>query len=544
MPGGVVTTPTNSDRVEAPVTFKAYVLCAFAAFGGIFFGYDSGYISGVLGMNYFIHLFTGLSIPGPGASAAEIAAFVLPSWQKSLITSILSAGTFIGALMGGDLADLLGRRNTIIGGCCVFMVGVALQTASTGYKLASSLVGGRVLSGIGMGIVTAIIILYMAEIAPRKVRGAIISAYQFFITVGLLLGAVLDYATEGRNDTGSYRIPIGLQGLWAIILAVGLSFLPESPRYYVTQGRQDEAARSLARARGQPVDSDYIREELAEIVANYEHEKALIPSETYWSSWLSCFSGDLRSPGSNVRRVILGTSLQMMQQWTGVNFVFYFGTTFFQSLGVTTNPFLLSIATNIVSVLSTPLSWYAIEKWGRRPLLIWGAVGMTVCEFITAILGVAAESSQTILKVQVAFICIYIFFFSTTWGPAAWVCVGEIFPIPIRSRGVALSTASNWLWNCIIAVITPFMVDTDRGNLGSKVFFIWGSLCLLCIAYAYFFIWETKGLTLEQVDMLMEQVQSPRTSANWRPHAFKTDHGLTVGTDVAVGGEKTQVEAV
>jgi SP family sugar:H+ symporter-like MFS transporter len=155
--------------------------------------------------------------------------------------------------------------------------------------------------------------------------------------------------------------------------AVGLSFLPESPRYYVTQGRQDEAARSLARARGQPVDSDYIREELAEIVANYEHEKALIPSETYWSSWLSCFSGDLRSPGSNVRRVILGTSLQMMQQWTGVNFVFYFGTTFFQSLGVTTNPFLLSIATNIVSVLSTPLSWYAIEKWGRRPLLIWGA---------------------------------------------------------------------------------------------------------------------------------------------------------------------------
>lgn len=88
---------------------------------------------------------------------------------------------------------------------------------------------------------------------------------------------------------------------------------------------------------------------------------------------------------------------------------------------------------------------------------------MTVCEFITAILGVAAESTQTILKVQVAFICIYIFFFSTTWGPAAWVCVGEIFPIPIRSRGVALSTASNWLWNCIIAVITPFMVDTDRG---------------------------------------------------------------------------------
>jgi len=117
---------------------------------------------------------------------------------------------------------------------------------------------------------------------------------------------------------------------------------------------------------------------------------------------------------------------------------------------------------------------------------------------------------------MIAFICIYIFFFATTWGPAAWVVIGEIFPLPIRSRGVALSTASNWLWNCIIAVITPYMVGEDKGNLGPKVFFIWGSLCAICFVYAYFLVPETKGLTLEQVDRMFEEV-APRQSGKWRP---------------------------
>jgi hypothetical protein len=120
-----------------------------------------------------------------------------------------------------------------------------------------------------------------------------------------------------------------------------------------------------------------------------------------------------------------------------------------------------------------------------------------------------------------------IFFFATTWGPAAWVVIGEIFPLPIRSRGVALSTASNWLWNCIIAVITPYMVGEDRGNLGAKVFFIWGSLCACCFVYAYFLVPETKGLTLEQVDRMFEEV-SPRKSAAWKPTTtFAQEMGVT-----------------
>lgn len=194
------------------------------------------------------------------------------------------------------------------------------------------LVVGRLVAGFGVGFVSAIIILYMSEIAPRKVRGAIVSGYQFCITIGLMLASCVDYGTQNRTDSGSYRIPIALQMLWALILAIGLFILPESPRYFVRKNQLEKAAHVLARVRGQPQDSDYIKQELAEIVANNEYEMQAMPQGGYFTTWMSCFKGSLFSPNSNLRRTVLGTSLQMMQQWTGVNFVFYFGTTFFQSV--------------------------------------------------------------------------------------------------------------------------------------------------------------------------------------------------------------------
>ncbi|KAF6230876.1 hypothetical protein HO173_010992 [Letharia columbiana] len=529
MPGGVVGLVATADtgRIEAPVTLKAYMMCAFAAFGGIFFGYDSGYINGVIGMNYFVHLYTGLDPNDPRFNAktgSDPGGFALPSWEKSLIVSILSAGTFFGALMAGDIADFTGRRTTIILGCIVFIIGVILQTASSTYGL---LVAGRLVAGFGIGFVSAIIILYMSEIAPKKVRGAIVSGYQFCITIGLLLASCVDYGTQNYTTTASYRVPIGLQMLWAIILATGLFFLPESPRYFVKRGKIDRAADVLGRLRGQPRDSEFVQTELAEIVANHEYELQMIPQGSYFTSWANCFKGSLWVQKSNLRRTILGTSLQMMQQWTGINFIFYFGTTFFQQLGTISNPFLIGLITTLVNVCSTPISFYTIERFGRRTLLVWGALGMVICEFIVAIIGTADGGNPTTVKAEIAFICIYIFFFASTWGPGAWVVVGEIYPLPIRSRGVALSTASNWLWNCIISVITPYMVDKDEGNLGPKVFFVWGALCVCCFIYAYFLIPETKGLSLEQVDRMMEET-TPRNSAKWVPHStFAAEMGLT-----------------
>ena len=505
----------STQRIEAPVTGKAYMMCAFAAFAGVLFGYDSGYIAAVLGMTRFRQDY-GKAI---GSNAEGGIVYGYRTWEKSLIVSILSAGTFVGALFSGYLADRIGRRLTIIlPGCGMFIVGVAIQVATPGVV---GLSVGRFIAGLGVGCVSAVNILYMSEIAPRKVRGAIVSAYQFAITIGIMLASCVGYATQGRQDSGAYRIPISIQFLWALILTGGLLMLPESPRYWVKKRRLDKAAKALSRVRGQPAESVYIEDELSEIVANCEYEMQL--GEV---SWMGCFSGGIFNLNSNARKVFIGVALQMMQQWTGINFIFYYNVTFFQQVQID-NAFLISMVTTVVNVASTPLAFYAIEKFGRRALLIYGAIGMCFCEFVIAIVGVSAPASKAANWVLIVFVCVYVFFFASTWGPTAWVVMGEIFHLPIRSKGVALSTASNWFWNCIIGVIIPYIVDEDKGNLGVKVFFVWGTTCAFCVLFAWAFVPETKGLTLEQVGRMMEETPAP-SSRRWRPDdTFADGYGFT-----------------
>merc|ERR1711977_642150 len=535
------------NRIEAPVTWKAYLMCAFASFGGIFFGYDSGYINGVLGSELFVH-----KVEGPTADA-------LSSSHQSLVVSILSAGTFFGALIAGDMADMIGRKWTVIFGCLIYMIGVIIQMITGAGNALAAIVTGRLVAGIGVGFESAIVILYMSEICPRKVRGALVAGYQFCITIGIMLASIVVYATEDRTDTGAYRIPIAIQFAWALILAGGLMTLPDSPRYFVKRGRLEQATIALSKLRGQPRDSEYVQVELSEIVANEEYERAIIPEAGWFSSWANCFKGSLWQSKSNLRRTILGTSLQMMQQWTGVNFIFYYSTAFLSSTGAISDPFLTSMIFTIVNVCSTPISFYTVERFGRRPLLIYGALGMLICQFIIAIVGITVGFNKTVVNeagetvarnisavnAQVAFIAIFIFFFASTWGPGAWVLIGEIFPLPIRSRGVGLSTASNWLWNTIIAVITPYMVGEDRGNMRSAIFFVWSGTCFCCLIYAILLVPETKGLSLEQVDQMLSET-SPRHSAKWRPTTtFAAEAGKIRGDarhfEDVEGDKKTEV---
>ncbi|CAN9198159.1 unnamed protein product [Alternaria alternata] len=504
------------DRIEAPVTVRGYLLCVFAAFGGILFGYDSGYINGVLGMDYFKQQFGG-----PSASEKAYNGHLYKTWEKSLIVSILSAGTFFGALTAGSIADWIGRRATIITGCAIFSLGVVLQVAASSVGV---LIPGRLIAGFGIGFVSAVIILYMSEVAPKRFRGAIVSGYQFCITIGLLLASVVDNGTKDRMDSSAYRIPIGLQWLFATVLGVGLFLLPESPRWYVKKGRHEDTARALGTLRGQAANSGYVRDELNELIANHEYERHM------QAGWADCFRGGWK-PSSNLRRVVLGMALQMMQQWTGVNFVFYYGSTFFKTVGIQ-NAFLVSMITTAVNVGSTPISFWTIEKFGRHALLIYGAVGMLVCEFSIAIVGTVDEGSKAAGLCLIVFTCIYIFFFASIWGPGAWVLIGEIFPLPIRAKGVALSTASNWFWNFVIGFITPYMVDETYGNMKAKVFFVWGATCTVCVLFAYFLVPETKGLSLEQVDRMLEET-TPRMSKKWIPHSLFEDRAGVSSLDTA-----------
>ena len=447
-------------------------------------------------MRYWLDTFsTGYMLDGRAAITAS---------QTSTIVSLLSAGTFFGSLTAAPTGDLLGRRLGLIVSCFVFIFGVILQTAATAIPL---FVAGRFFAGYGVGMVSALVPLYQSETAPKWIRGTIVGCYQLAITIGLFLAAIVDNGTKGRNDTGSYRIPVAVQFAWAIILITGMLILPETPRYKIKRGQHAQAAKSLARLRRLDADHPALVEELAEIQANHDYETSLGKA-----SYIDCLKGTLG------KRLITGCLLQSLQQLTGVNFIFYYGTSFFQQSGIT-NAFLITVATDVVNVGSTFPGLYMVEKWGRRPMLFWGAIGMFVCQYIVAITGTANPNGVTANKVLIAFVCIYIFFFASTWGPIAWVVTGELFPLKARAKCLSMTTASNWLLNWAIGYATPFLVNPGAGNanLGSKVFFIWGTFCLICAFFVYTLIYETKGLSLEQVDELYAKIPHAWNSTKFVP---------------------------
>lgn len=391
-------------------------------------------------------------------------------------------------------ADALGRRLGLVASVTVFCLGVILQTAATRIP---TFVAGRFFAGYGVGMISATIPLYQSETAPKWIRGAIVGCYQLAITIGLLLAAIVDNSTKNRTNTGAYRIPIAVQFAWAIVIYVGCIWLPETPRWYIKKGRPEKAAQSLSKLRRLDIDHPALVEELAEITANHEYELSLGKA-----TYADCFKGTLG------KRLATGCLLQALQQLTGVNFIFYYGTSFFQNSGIS-NPFVVSMITSCVNVASTFPGLYLVEKWGRRNLLLFGAIGMAVCQFIVAIIGtVVGTSNQSAQKALIAFVCIYIFFFACSWGPVAWVVTGEIFPLKVRAKSLSMTTASNWLLNFGIGYATPYMVNPGKGNanLGAKVFFIWGGFCFVCIFFVWAMIYETKGLSLEQVDELYAKV--------------------------------------
>ena len=373
--------------------------------------YDTGTIGGILAMPYWRKTFSTGYI-NPKDHLADVSAS-----QSSQIVSLLSAGTFFGALTAAPLADLTGRRIGLIVSTFVFIFGVILQTASIAIPL---FVAGRFFAGFGVGLISAIIPLYQSETAPKWIRGAIVGCYQLAITIGLLLAAIVDNATKDRDDTGSYRIPVAVQFAYGIILIVGMLILPETPRYHIKKGKNEAAAKALSRLRRLDIDHPALIEELSEIQANHEYEMSLGKA-----SYLDCCKGTLG------KRLATGCLLQSLQQLTGVNFIFYYGTSFFTNSGIK-NSFTVSVITSVVNVCSTFPGLYLVEKWGRRPLLLFGAVGMFVCQYIVAIVGTADPSSQVANKVLIAFVCIYIYFFASSWGPVAWVVTGELFPLKVN----------------------------------------------------------------------------------------------------------------
>jgi len=277
---------------KAPSHLRVFLIALFVAFGGFLFGYDCIIGGELLDVDKF-----RLDFGTPQEPTGELG------WKDSLrgaFVSILSAGTFFGALTASQYADRLGRKKGIIVTCCIFAVGIAIQTWAPSIAV---LMVGRCIAGYGVGLVSVMIPLYQGECVPARRRGTMVSCYQLAITIGLLVGQIVVYGTKNMTSSDAYRIPIGLQFAWSGILFLGMLYFPDTPRNLVRIGKEEEAVKAKCRLTGLPPNHPEVREELAEIKGNLQHEMALGPA-----SYKECFRG------LNLRRTLLGVFMQVWQQ--------------------------------------------------------------------------------------------------------------------------------------------------------------------------------------------------------------------------------------
>lgn len=369
----------------------------------------------------------------------------------------------------------------------------------------------RFFAGVGVGTVSVLVPLYQSEMAPKWIRGTLVCAYQLSITLGLLAASGVNIITYQQSGSSAYRIPMGLQLTWACVLSLGLLVLPETPRFLIKSGQKDAAALSLSRLRRLDITHPALVEELAEIEANHEYEMAL-GADTYKSI---IFGGPHLG-----RRTLTGCGLQMLQQLTGINFIMYYSTFFFNGANIQ-NPFTISLVMQIINTVSTVPGLLVIESWGRRKLLIIGAIGMAICQLIIASFTTVVGDSMPVTanQILIVFVAVYVFFFAASWGPAVWVVTSEIYPLKVRAKSMSISTASNWLLNFGIAYGTPYLVETGRGyaSLGPRVFFVWGAFCIVAVFFVWCMVYETSKISLEQIDEMYERVDYAWNSKKFEP---------------------------
>ncbi|KAH6609441.1 mfs monosaccharide transporter [Trichoderma cornu-damae] len=488
--------PDNVAGSSAP----AIMVGLFVASGGLLFGYDTGAINGILAMDEFKQRF--------GTCNKQPMDDSICAKDSALIVSILSVGTAVGALLAAPAGDSLGRRYSMLLAVAIFCIGAICQICA---EAPPALLVGRCFAGVGVGAVSVLVPLYQSEMAPKWIRGTLVCAYQLSITLGLLSASIINILTSNLKSPAAYRIPLGLQLVPALILTAGLILLPETPRFLVKKGNKEAASLSLSRLRRLDITHPALVDELQEIVANHQYELTLGPD-----SYKEIFVG---SPHLG-RRTFTGCGIQMLQQLTGINFIMYYSTTFFGGSGVD-SPYTKSLIIQIINVVSTFVGLFVIESWGRRKLLIVGAIGMAGCQLFMASFAAAAgeslkSASATIL---IVFCSINIFFFAASWGPVAWVVTSEIYPLKVRAKSMSISTFANWVLNFGIGYSTPFLVGSGPGtaSFGSKIFFIWGAFCVLAVFFVWAMVYETSKISLEQIDEMYERVDQAWNSKRFEP---------------------------
>jgi sugar porter (SP) family MFS transporter len=439
-----------------------YLIAAIAATGGLLFGFDTGIIN--------------VALP------TLRPAFALTPALESWVVSAVLAGGMVGPFVSGPLTDRLGRKKINLLASLIFVVGSVVVAIAPSVAF---LIGGRLLLGLAIGIVASTVPLYIAEIAPKENRGTLVTFFQLAITLGILLSYVVGYVFE--SDPDGWRLMFWAGFIPAAILFVGMLFVPESPRWLIAKGREQEALQVLEKLRTPEQALTELR----------DTKMMMNSAESSASDWRLFFTKRFRIP------LLIGVGIFCIQQFSGINAIIYYSTDIFKKLFDTSTATLVTVGVGVVNSLATVIAMPFLDKWGRKPLLYTGLIGTAICLGTVGLAFLLKDSlspeTQKIMLVGGSYT--YIIFFAISLGPLGWLLISEVYPLKIRGFATSMGSFNHWFFDFWVAFSFPRMAATSLGDNGG-IFFIYMTVVLLGLLFAKYIVPETKGKTLEEIEAM------------------------------------------
>ncbi|KAL4868536.1 hypothetical protein BDV12DRAFT_102351 [Aspergillus spectabilis] len=482
---------------------KTAGIAGFLAIGGFLFGYDTGIISSSIAQPHFVDYMNDPS-----------------SAERGGIVSSFTGGAILGALSVSFLADWYGRKMCVFIGAIVSILGCALQGGAVNVAM---VIAGRLIAGFSVGLLSAVVPMFCSEIATAEDRGKLSGLLQFMLSWGFFVAQWLGYGCFQVDGPFQWRFPLAFQAVPGIVIACGIWFLYESPRWLVERERYEDAKSVLQKLHGTGSNQEFLDLEFREIVDTITTEKQF----AVWG-WK-----DMIARPAWRKRLMLGMGIQAFGQLSGINVINYYGPQIYEILGIETGTSLQIIGiSGSLSIVYCAIGLYLLDKVGRIKPLIISSIGMSAALLVNSVLSkyfVLADNpspNDNALRAMVAMNFVFSMFF-TMIGIISWVYPAEIFPAEIRARGNSLSTVTNWSLNLVFAQCAPIALeDLEFGFF--YFFFAWNLIAAACY---FFFFPETKGQTLEQMDQLFGgHIASPISKQD-------LEQAETVQT-VVVGGEK------
>jgi len=449
----------HSESVAKNHTTFVFIVASIAALAGLLFGYDTGVISGAI---LFIQ-----------------PQFHLSAEQVGMVVGGVLLGATVSSIVSGRLTDLFGRKQVIFTISIIFALGSIITALANSV---AGLVVGRIILGLAIGVASFTAPLYISEVSPLSMRGALVSLNQLAITIGILASYLVDYMF---SQSGQWQWMIGFGAVPGVILGIGMLIMPESPRWFALKGQDQDARAVLMRIR----DSTDVDGELKEIKDTLAEEQG---------GWRELLTQSLW------RLILIGVGLAVFQQFTGINTVIYYAPTIFNLAGFESNSasILATAGVGLVNVVMTIVGLLLLDRLGRRPLLLTGLVGMFASLLILAY-GFANTPNLSNLKwIGVGSLTFYVASFAISLGPIFWLLISEIYPLNFRGLAMSLATAICWISNLIVSFTFPILIKA----LGpSATFTIYAGIALLAFVFAYYLVPETKGLSLEEIEHRFRQ---------------------------------------